>query len=82
MKKVYFLIVAIVLILTSCNEKGKKNETASQTKQVDTIVQSDSTNQPDEAALYSCPMHSEVQGEKDSECPKCGMKLTEPVIKK
>jgi len=29
--------------------------------------------------LYACPMHSEVTGNKDDKCPKCGMKLTEPV---
>jgi hypothetical protein len=28
---------------------------------------------------FSCPMHPEVIGNKDDECPKCGMKLTEPV---
>jgi hypothetical protein len=30
-------------------------------------------------AQYSCPMHPEVIGKEGDECPKCGMKLTEPV---
>lgn len=27
------------------------------------------------AAVYTCPMHPEVQSDKPGECPKCGMKL-------
>jgi hypothetical protein len=29
--------------------------------------------------MYACPMHPEVQGKLNDKCPKCGMKLTEPV---
>jgi hypothetical protein len=29
--------------------------------------------------LYACSMHPEITGKKDTECSKCGMKLTVPV---
>lgn len=29
----------------------------------------------DDAALYTCPMHPEVQQNKPGNCPKCGMTL-------
>ena len=80
MKKIYFLTLAIAL--TSCNQKGAQDAAASQVKQSDTTAQSSSSVPADETALYACPMHPEVQGKTDSECPKCGMKLTVPVSKK
>ena len=33
------------------------------------------TAKPEEAAVYTCPMHSEVVSAKPGVCPKCGMKL-------
>ncbi len=29
--------------------------------------------------IYACPMHPEVQGKQNEKCPKCGMKLTNPI---
>lgn len=81
MKNIYFLTLVITITLTSCNQNGKKNEADSQVKKIDTTGPSVS-HEPIETALYTCPMHPEVQGEKDTECPQCGMKLTEPVSKK
>lgn len=81
MKKIYFLALTIVIVLTSCNQKGKQNEAESQVKQSDSTGQTSPTIQADDTALYSCSMHPEVHGKKDSECPKCGMNLTEPVSK-
>ncbi|CAM3445096.1 Heavy metal binding domain-containing protein [Flavobacterium longum] len=81
MKNFIFLMLT-VLSLTACNSKGSKTESTDQTE----TTTETSTNAVDTTAvkepvaeLYSCPMHPEVKGEKDSECPKCGMKLTEPV---
>lgn len=89
MKKVYFLALTMALALTSCNQKSKEVVTDSEMNQHDsTITESDITVEhtttvpaATKAALYSCPMHHEVHGKKDSECPKCGMKLTAPVTK-
>lgn len=82
MKNLIFLSF-ILLSLTACNSKSGKTETTTPTepqktetteKDVDTTADTKPV-----AQLYSCPMHPEVKGEKDSECPKCGMVLTEPV---
>ena len=87
MKTVYFLAFTMVLGLASCNQKSKETTVDAQMSSQDTITQSDTTMEKTstpaetQTALYSCPMHPEVKGEKDSECPKCGMKLTEPVKK-
>lgn len=88
MKKVYFLAFTMALGLASCNQKSKETTVETQTTRQDTMTtQSDTTMEKTatpaatQTALYSCPMHPEVKGEKDSECPKCGMKLTEPVKK-
>lgn len=68
MKKIILCAVAIALSLSSCNQKTKEVE-----------VEKVETTKSD-AQLYACSMHPEVTGQKDSECPKCGMKLTEPVV--
>lgn len=86
MKKVYFLALTMALALASCNQKNKEEATDSQMHHESSVTNSDTTVEnttpaETQAALYSCPMHPEVQGKKDSECPKCGMKLTEPVTK-
>lgn len=82
MKNIIFLSL-IVVSMAAC--KGNKTETTEQTDSVTTeaetpaaAVDTTTTNEA-VAELYSCPMHPEVKGAKDSECPKCGMKLTEPV---
>jgi hypothetical protein len=51
----------------SCNQKNKEEST----------LNSDKTGKA--AELYSCPMHPEVTGTAGSECPECGMELTEKV---
>lgn len=82
MKNIYFLTLTNAIALTSCHQKGSQNPADSQVKESDTTAQSSSTDPANETALYACPMHPEVQGKKDSECPKCGMKLTVSVPKK
>lgn len=82
MKNLIFLSF-ILLSLTACNSKSRNTESTKPTdpqktetteKAVDTTTETKSA-----AQLNSCPMHPEVKGEKGSECPKCGMALTEPV---
>lgn len=71
----------MTIVLVSCNQKSKE----------DTIIDShnmgnDSTMMHDKTkmmknnpTMFACPMHPEVQGKLNDKCPKCGMKLTEPV---
>lgn len=82
MKNIIFLSF-IVVSMAAC--KGNKTETTEQTESVITEVETpaaavDTTTTSETVdELYSCPMHPEVKGVKDSECRKCGMPLTEPV---
>jgi hypothetical protein len=82
MKNLIFLTL-IVLSMTACNSKGAKTEDSKtiKTSTDETVAPTSDTTAVKEpmAELYACPMHPEVKGEKDSECPKCGMPLTEPV---
>jgi hypothetical protein len=80
MKKVIINIsFAVVIFFTACNSGDTKtSEPATpQTKQIDTTPVNQPGGIPEQ--LYACPMHPEVKGKKDDKCPKCGMKLTEPV---
>ena len=70
MKNIILAILTLALLSVSCNQKNK--ETAA-----DTAVATKTT-----AELYSCPMHSEITGEKGAECSECGMELTEKVEEK
>lgn len=82
-------------VLISCNQKNKENSTNDTPMMDDntTMMNSDSTMMDNDSimmgndtemmknstAMYACPMHPEVQGKLNDKCPKCGMKLTEPV---
>ena len=82
-------------VLISCNQKNKENPTNDTPMMNDntTMMNSDSTMMDKDStmmgndtemmknsiAMYACPMHPEVQGKMNDKCPKCGMKLTEPV---
>jgi hypothetical protein len=35
-----------------------------------------------EGQLYACPMHPEVTGKQGEECSKCGMELTDQLLKR
>ena len=83
MKNFIFLLLFAVSII-ACNSKGNQTENADPTNAVTTEAETTSTvnsttSTEPVAKLYSCPMHPEFKGEKDDECPKCGMALTEPV---
>lgn len=67
MKKILFLSLIATFMTVSCNQKNKEEST----------LNSDKTGKT--AELYSCPMHPEVTGTAGSECPECGMELTEKV---
>jgi hypothetical protein len=32
--------------------------------------------------MYACPMHPEVTGKQGEECSKCGMELTDQLLKR
>jgi hypothetical protein len=67
MKKIIFMSVITAFLMVSCNQKNKE----------ETAVSSEKTERT--AELYACPMHPEVTGTAGSECPECGMELTEKV---
>lgn len=73
----------MAFILVSCNQKNKAEtadtpmETSNDT--VGTPIDTIKVDSKITAELYACPMHPEVKGKLNDECPKCGMKLTEPV---
>ena len=91
MKKILFSALIMAFILASCNQKNKE-ATSDNPHMMDndsTITSNDSTVMNDktkmmnnQAKMYACPMHPEVQGKLNDKCPKCGMKLTEPVPEK
>lgn len=68
MKNLFLSAILIAFTVVSCNQKTEKTE--------------NNEHKEKTTELYACPMHPEVQGEKDEICPKCNMKLTEPVKKK
>lgn len=74
-----------VLLLAACNSKPSTTETVtdSAAKSTDTTMAAPASatevENKEADGLYACPMHPEVQGRKNDECSKCGMKLTEPV---
>lgn len=63
-----FLSLIAAFMTVSCNQKDKEETTLN------------SENTAKAAELYSCPMHPEVTGVTGSECPECGMELTEKVM--
>lgn len=77
----------MAFVSISCNQKTNETKTVSTEETLtvptkDTIVITTDTVKTDTTGtekLYACPMHPEVQGKHNDECPKCGMKLTEPV---
>jgi hypothetical protein len=89
MKNKLFSTIVLAFVLVSCNQKGKEDTTKSRNEQHESTVhhndkkgQNQAAQVKEDAALYACEMHPEVQGTKEEKCSKCGMKLTEPVSKK
>ena len=71
MKNSLFLVIIVVFVLVSCNQKNKPAETVSAP-----IVKKDSIMKDTNSKIYACPMHPESKGKLNDKCPKCGMKLT------
>ncbi|SHL35333.1 DUF3347 domain-containing protein [Flavobacterium xanthum] len=69
MKKIILSTVLMAIVVVSCNQKNKPDESVKP-------AATENTSQ-----LYSCPMHPEVTGKQGDTCSKCGMELTEPVVK-
>lgn len=94
MKKIIFSALLVAFVMGSCNQKNKEIETNNSTMMDSdsTMMHHDSTMMDHDSTMmnnssekmisetmYACPMHPEVQGKMNDKCPKCGMKLTEPV---
>jgi hypothetical protein len=87
MKKIIFSALIVAFVMGSCNQKNKEVETDNSTMMDsdttmmdnDTTMINNSSEKMITETMYACPMHPEVQGKMNDKCPKCGMKLTEPV---
>jgi hypothetical protein len=76
MKKIWFVMLGLALIIfaiTGCGKKeqsgqapGTPMDTAQTTPKVQTA-----------AAVYYCPMDTEIVSDKPGKCSKCGMDLIE-----
>ncbi len=62
MKKLLIICIALLTATVSFAQKAKNNPAAKAHSNI--------------PATYTCPMHPEVQMDKDGNCPKCGMSLT------
>ena len=78
MKKILVTIFVAGLAFAACNSNSDKAKEAKKTTETDTVSKKEN-REPIAEQLYSCPMHPEVIGKKDSTCSKCGMKLTAPI---
>ena len=91
MKNIILSAITMAFVLVSCNQKNKQSETTKTTPIMEndgammtkdsTMMEKDCTMMKDtHAKMYACPMHPEIKGKLNDKCPKCGMKLTEPVV--
>lgn len=78
MKKILGTIFITAFVFAACNSNNEKTKEAAKATETDTVSKKENS-QPIAEQLYSCPMHPEITGQKDSTCSKCGMKLTVPV---
>ena len=84
MKKVTFLLVAIMVsVLFSCKQNSNNEmEHDNYMHQDSTMMHQDSSMMHDDEhmmnseVMYSCPMHPKVHGDKNNKCSECGMALT------
>jgi hypothetical protein len=81
MKNIILSAVVMAFVLVSCNQKARETTTDySHEMGNDSTMMNDKTKtMENHEKMYACPMHPEVQGKMNDKCPKCGMKLTEPV---
>lgn len=90
MKKITILsaVLAVSMIISCKQDNNHDMDDESHMMNDSTMMHNDSTMMNDdhkmmndETAMFSCPMHPEVQGKKGDKCSECGMELTEPVVK-
>jgi plastocyanin domain-containing protein len=85
MYKSIFIISAMAIAFTfACNNSSTKSE---ETKSTDSTITKDvnssqvynldTTKLSSGAIYYQCEMHAEVISDKEGNCPKCGMNLSE-----
>ena len=95
MKNIILSAILLALVTVSCNQKTKESTTdhsnmmsndSTMMDKNDAMMNNDTTMMNNKTKMmnnhtkiYACPMHPEVQGKLNDKCPKCGMKLTEPV---
>lgn len=53
------LLISVVFLASSCTNKSKNVQHQKENVEI----------------VYTCPMHPEVQSNKQGTCPKCGMEL-------
>lgn len=63
MRKIILSSILLAVVMLSCNQKNKEQQTANEQETVQTNEK------------YSCPMHPEITGKKGDVCSKCGMDL-------
>ena len=72
----YFTIVfaMVAIVFSSCNSTSKNEQSNSETAQTFNL---DTTGLKSDDKFYQCEMDAEILSDKPSNCPKCGMELTE-----
>ena len=73
MKKIFFIAIAITA-LSACNNNAEKTGSTT-TISNPTTTATDTSHHLMPAAIYQCPMDTEVTSDKPGTCPKCGMDL-------
>jgi rubrerythrin len=66
--KNYVVALSILLLTVGTIGCGKQEEKEMPGMKLETEA-------PEQQAVYTCPMHPEVQSDKPGKCPKCGMNL-------
>lgn len=84
MKKIIFSAITMAFVLVSCNQNNKEaaKDNSTMMEKDSTMMNNKTKMMDNHTKMYACPMHPEVQGKMNDKCPKCGMKLTEPIPEK
>lgn len=78
--KVAFAVLALAAgCITGTTRVVTANDPSNPDAVIAPVVPDAGLIEPSAAALFSCPMHPEVQGAQGASCFKCGMRLSVPV---